>query len=394
MYDAIVIGAGPAGATAARLLAQSGWSVALVEKTAFPRPKVCGEFISATSLPLLSDRGVSHAFHSRAGPEVKRVGLFAGKTVLACAMPAAVRSSRPWGRAMARDQLDTLLARAATEAGADIWQPWKLTAIQQHPTFATVLLASGNQTRQLEGRCVIAAIGSWERNSLSSATDQPHSASDLLAFKAHFRNTHLASDLMPLIVFPGGYGGMVHTSGGCVSISLCIRRDALEHCRETQPGRTAAEAVFQHITSSCKGVREALSGADVEGHWLAAGPIRPGFRPCFSNGVFFAGNIAGEAHPLIAEGISMGMQSAWILSHVLNQHRDQIISGGGTEQAGWAYRAEWHNAFARRIRASALFAKLALSPRLSCAAHNVVRHFPGLLNFGAKLSGKAMQVVG
>jgi flavin-dependent dehydrogenase len=56
-YDALVIGGGPAGATTALLLARAGWSVALVERKAFPRRKVCGEFISATSEPLLRDLG-------------------------------------------------------------------------------------------------------------------------------------------------------------------------------------------------------------------------------------------------------------------------------------------------------------------------------------------------
>src|SRR5262245_14089568 len=51
--DALIVGAGPAGSAAALLLARAGWSVALIEKAEFPRRKVCGEFISATSLPLL-----------------------------------------------------------------------------------------------------------------------------------------------------------------------------------------------------------------------------------------------------------------------------------------------------------------------------------------------------
>src|SRR5262249_19325820 len=49
VHDALVIGGGPAGSTAARLLSRAGWSVVMVEKTLFPRRKVCGEFISATS---------------------------------------------------------------------------------------------------------------------------------------------------------------------------------------------------------------------------------------------------------------------------------------------------------------------------------------------------------
>ncbi len=67
-HDAIVIGGGPAGATAALLLARAGWSVAVVEKDEFPRRKVCGEFISATSMPLLHELGLLDDFVQRAGP--------------------------------------------------------------------------------------------------------------------------------------------------------------------------------------------------------------------------------------------------------------------------------------------------------------------------------------
>src|SRR3954452_14387915 len=86
-YDAIVIGAGPAGSTTAILLARAGWSVAIVEKSSFPRRKVCGEFISATSMPLLRDLGVLGDFLHQAGPEVRRVGLFARDASLAAPMP-------------------------------------------------------------------------------------------------------------------------------------------------------------------------------------------------------------------------------------------------------------------------------------------------------------------
>ena len=70
--DAIVIGAGPAGSAAARLLAQAGWSVALVEKAEFPRRKVCGEFISAPTMPVLKACGIAAPFIAAAGPHQLR----------------------------------------------------------------------------------------------------------------------------------------------------------------------------------------------------------------------------------------------------------------------------------------------------------------------------------
>ena len=50
-FDAVIVGAGPAGSTAAILLARAGWRVALVERQTFPRRKVCGECIAASNLP-------------------------------------------------------------------------------------------------------------------------------------------------------------------------------------------------------------------------------------------------------------------------------------------------------------------------------------------------------
>ena len=71
--DALIIGGGPGGATAALLLARAGWSVRVIEKAAFPRGKVCGEFLSATNLPLLRELGVAEDFQELAGPEVRQV---------------------------------------------------------------------------------------------------------------------------------------------------------------------------------------------------------------------------------------------------------------------------------------------------------------------------------
>ena len=56
--DMVVIGAGPAGASAAILLAMAGWRVALVEQHAYPRQKVCGECIGAGNLALIDRLGI------------------------------------------------------------------------------------------------------------------------------------------------------------------------------------------------------------------------------------------------------------------------------------------------------------------------------------------------
>ena len=392
MFDAVVIGAGPAGATAARLLARAGWSVAIVEKTRLPRRKVCGEFISATSLPLFDEPELREAFLAQAGPEIRRVGFFARETVLSSPMPAAANGVAAWGRALGREKLDTLLRDAAVRAGAQLWQPWKLTEVKSDPHGHRCTIASGERMAELTGRVLIAANGSWEQSPLSQSAAPAHRAGDLLAFKAHFENSELSADLMPLLVFTGGYGGMVHTDEGRVSLSCCIRRDSLAACRRTHPGLRAGDAVLAHIAASSVGVRDALGRARVQDAWLSAGPIRPGIRPRHSGGVFFAGNSAGEAHPIVAEGISMAMQSAWLLSRALLEAKSGF-SADALAQAGRAYSAAWRKSFAPRIRVAALFAQLGSRPDLFAPALPLLERFPNILTWGAQFSGKATQIV-
>ncbi len=383
-HDAVVIGAGPAGACAALALARHGHRVAIVEKAQFPRRKVCGEFISATNIALLDRLDIGDVWRKEAGPEIRRIALFAGERCVTAAMPPAGNGG--YGRALGRDILDGMLLDAARRAGAEVFQPYRATGIATDGNGSIVRIASRNRELKLCAPIIIAAHCSWEQGSLPSQLPKSARPSDLLGFKAHFVDSALPADMMPLLVFPGGYGGMVMADHGRLSLSCCVRRDRLAEFRRLHGGVSAAEAVHRHILASCRGVREALATASLDGRWLAAGPIRPGIRPCYADGIFRVGNSAGESHPIVAEGISMALQSAWLLASTLA--RFDACDGTAREKAGRLYTAAWRRQFATRIHAAAAFAKIALNPAGALAMGPLVALLPGILPLGAALSGK------
>ena len=387
-FDAIVVGGGPAGSTAALALARAGCSLALVEKASFPRRKVCGEFISATTWPLLRSLGVAGDLLATAGPPVRRVGLHVGDAVVHAPMPAP-EDHDAWGRAIGRETLDAALMDAAIRNGAEAWQPWKLTAcVDDGSEWHVTLEGPRGERGGVRARVLVAAHGSWEPGT-AIATQPSRRAPrgrDLLGFKAHFLGGRLDADVMPLVLFPGGYGGLVTTDGGRTSFSCCIRRDVLRACRAVHAHADAGDALFAHAVAQCRGLREALEGARRDGPWLGAGPIRPGIRTLARGRLFAVGNAAGEAHPLVAEGLSMAMQSGWLLAAQLEC---EGLSDRALDRARAGYAEAWRGQFAARVRASQAFAALALSRPAQHAASKLFPQIPALLTWGARRSGKA-----
>jgi flavin-dependent dehydrogenase len=369
--DALVVGGGPSGATAAALLARRGYRVVLVEKASFPRRKVCGEYISATTWPILEELGIARELAVRAGAPVRRVGFFARDVSVDAAMPAPFEVEA-WGRAVGREILDPALLAAALREGVEVIQPATVQTLRRDGEDFVARVAVGDDHEEIRARRVVAANGSWERGPLTPRLSRRES--DLLGFKARFSGARLPEGLMPLLLFPGGYGGLVHTDAGEVSFSCCIRRDALAQCR-ARHGGAAGEALIAHAMSHNRALREALEGARREGAWLSAGPIRPGIRRIVDAGIFRVGNAAGEAHPLVAEGISMAIQSAWLLAR---NWGDPL-----------AYERAWHATFASRIRASSIFARLTVPAAASRASIAVLERIPAVLTLGARWSGKA-----
>ena len=185
-------------------------------------------------------------------------------------------------------------------------------------------------------------------------------------------------------------GGMVIADGGTTTVACCVRRDQLSALRVATPGQRAADVVDAWLRRECGGVRRALLGTARDGPWLTAGPLSPGVHLESHDSIFRIGNAAGEAHPILGEGMSMALQSAALLSSVLLGRSGGAAVPDATVQAQLqrCYAVAWRKAFSTRLRLAAVFAHLAMRPRGADALMQLARVWPGLLTQGARWGGK------
>jgi len=392
--DAIIVGAGPAGAAAAIVLARAGWSVALIERQRFPRRKVCGECIAASNLPLLQELGIGAQVRSEAGAELRRVLLLHGAYEVTADLPSSPWEGYRWGRALGRETLDAALLQQAAACGAQVLQPWNLAQTEGGPGAWRCRLRAleSNVELQLRAPVLINASGSWQAGVLDdgSANSRRRHGADLLAFKANFEDARIAAGALPVLLLDGGYGGMVVAGRGVATVACCVRRDRLEGLRRAAPAMRVGDAVEAWLKRECAGVERALHGATRIGPWIGAGPIDPGVRLRSCDEPYRVGNAAGEVHPILGEGISMALQSAMLLCASLVE---QGLSGS-IGNAAWhrdtarRYSRRWRREFAGRMRLGTLFAHAAMRPASATMLMRAVHSWPQLLTFGARLGGK------
>jgi 2-polyprenyl-6-methoxyphenol hydroxylase-like FAD-dependent oxidoreductase len=417
-FDALIVGAGVAGSACAILLARCGWNVALVERQVFPRAKVCGECLGASSFALLDTLGVGAAVRAAAGPELQQVQLLRGAHSVSAALPPARRgggdggtgdgagagagsgAQDAWSRAVGREVLDTLLLEQAVACGVTLWQPWAVQGIAgEVGNWRCSLRAPSTQEQvTLRAEVLIDAHGSWEplaalqaQRPQRTVRAPPPAASQLFAFKAHFQHSRLEAGTLAVLLLQGGYGGLVQGADGQATLACCIRRDRLNALRSHYPATSAGASVQAMLQQQCLGVQQALHEAERVGPWLAAGPLVTGMHLRPQDTVLRLGNAAGEAHPLIGEGMSMALQSAWLLSHTLQAQRSRARTGvrAWHSLVATEYAAQWSRLLQPRLRTAAVFAHLAMHRAAAPALLALLQAQPGLLTRAARWAGKA-----
>jgi geranylgeranyl reductase family protein len=312
-FDVLVVGAGPAGSVCAAVLARGGARVALLDKSAFPRDKACGDLLGPRGVQVLRDLGWPEPKGPRVGPI-----LVVGPTGRRVRLPSAAGLTYPgYGLAAARGSFDACLRDAAVAAGAVA-----LTGRAHEPRWSDGRLDGFRSSRGDEIRAdfVVGADGAASRVATVAGLVAP--ARVLWGFAV--RVYHPQPVKLPAIVlweptawngFPG-YGWLFPGAEGGANLGLGVGSGP-----DRQAGAAAARALpdfVRHLETL--GLLEPGPGGATQtarrlGGWLKMGMV--GTIPAAGR-VLLVGDAAGLVNSLQGEGISQALQSGrWAAEAIL-----------------------------------------------------------------------------
>jgi len=386
--DVIVVGAGPSGATTAFYLAQSGLDVLLLEKSRFPREKVCGDGLTPRAVKTLVSMGISV---SEQDGWVRNKGLRvigAGKRL---ELPWPELASYPgYGLVRTRLDLDETLARRAQQAGARMLEGVTVTGpvLDERTgriTGVVAKAADGGDDRTYRARIVVAADGNSSRLSVAMGLRKRDDRPLGVAVRTYFTSPRHDDDYLEswLDLWDGdrllpGYGWIFGMGDGTSNVGL---------------GLLNTSAAFGHTDYHAL-LRKWLNGMPAEWGFTEENQTQPirgaalpmGFNrtPHYHQGLLLVGDAGGMVNPFNGEGIAYAMESGEILARTIVQalarsrraEAERVLAG---------YPHSLSQAYGGYYALGRTFVKLIGKPTLMRFATKHAMTRPALMRFALKL---------
>jgi menaquinone-9 beta-reductase len=289
VFDLVVIGGGPAGSAAAIAAAKAGVRVLLLERGRLPRQRVCGEFVSAESLSLLTSLLPEGSSLIAGASRIGKGRLFVDGRVISTDINPAAASIARW-------DLDEALWHSAIHQGVEARLQSTVEKVEGVGPFQ-VCTSSG----LVEAKAVLNATGRWSNLSADVRT-QDNFGKKWLGVKAHFeeRDPSLSVDLY---FFEGGYCGVQPTS--------LLSDDAEAKCRINACAMVQADVAgnLREVFEKHPGLKQRSSGWIPLMDPVSTSPLVFREPKAIRNGVFQAGDAAGFVDPFVGDGISLALRS-------------------------------------------------------------------------------------
>jgi len=323
--DVIVVGAGPAGSATAFYLASAGLDVLVLEKSQFPREKVCGDGLTPRAVKALTAMGVPLA-ESDGWLRNKGLRIIGGGGRIELDWPEL--SSYP-GFGLVRNRLDfdEILARHAEKAGARVLQGVNVTGPVRDDRTGRVVGVTAHETsngekteRTFRGRVVVAADGNSSRLSVALGLRKRDDRPLGVAVRSYYTSPRHDDDYLEawLDLWDGdkllpGYGWIFGMGDGTSNVGLGLLNTSEAF------GNIDYRVLLRRWLAGMPeewGLSEENRTAPVRGAALPMGFNR---TPHFADGVLLAGDSGGMVNPFNGEGIAYALEAGEIAARTIVQ---------------------------------------------------------------------------
>ena len=396
--DVIVIGAGPSGSAAAYWLATAGVDVLLLEKTTFPREKVCGDGLTPRGTRALIDMGIDV---SEAAGWLHNKGLRVIGGGLRLELDWPELSSFPdYGLVRPRADLDHLLVQQAVQAGARLHQQTSVTGPVLNAAGRVVGVratsrAGEKRTDRTEltyrAPIILACDGVSGRFALALGHQRNDKRPMGVAVRRYYNSPRTHDDYLEswLELWDGppgaddakllpGYGWIFGMGDGTSNVGLGVLNSSAGFQKTNY-----RELLTRWLDNTPEewGFREANAVGPTQGAGLPMGFNR---TPHYANGVLLVGDSGGSVNPFNGEGIPYAMESGKFAAEAVVQ-AIQRPEGPSRELALSQYPKSMAAEWGAYYRLGGAFVKLIGNPAVmrACTRHGLPH--PRLMKFVLKL---------
>ncbi|VTS08582.1 NAD(P)/FAD-dependent oxidoreductase [Tuwongella immobilis] len=307
--DVLIVGAGPAGAIAALLLARRGFAVRLVDRATFPRWKVCGCCLNARAVASLESIGLGHLLRDAGAVPLNELVWAIGER--------SVRLPLGGGRAISRERFDDGIIAAAQSAGATFQPETRVEAGESSESFRRVWLHSPHGIESIDAKIVIAADGlssQWLPVTIAAGT-RIGAGTTLPDSDPFYTPGHIW-----MATHRQGYVGLTQLEDGRLDVAAAWDRAAL---RELGGPGPAAATVLESVGWPIPRGWESAA-------WRGTPGLTRHARELGQSRLFGVGDAVGYVEPFTGEGMSWAIAGAIALAPIVasaveHWHPDSIL---------------------------------------------------------------------
>jgi geranylgeranyl reductase family protein len=318
--EVIIVGAGPAGASAAYHLAKSGRKVLLLDRQIFPRDKSCGDGLTRSAVRTLTEMGVTQLLNGAV--KIGGVRIFMrGRGTRDFNYPDGM-GEPDHGMVVPRLQLDEAICRQAVAAGANFQQATSVTSlIRKGDVTVGVEIIHAGKKSELYAPVVVAADGATSRLARQANLVETLPETYGFAIRGYYSGVKNLTDLleiyMPVMDFTDqfllpSYGWVFPVGEAKANIGVGVfQRDSTETVRE----------LFNRFLLELKRQDNRFEHAEPCSPWKGA-PLRFDFAPehCVGRGLALIGDAAGMISPFTGEGISYALESGKLVAEAIDRN--------------------------------------------------------------------------